>query len=163
MQKPFRLKQLVLLLGLLFPAVWCSADDTYSISTDDHSSITIKNGNVQGTPKGSSIQATEVDTWITYGYRHYDPVTGQFLIYTSFETDQDSVCLSHDEMEYYYQNILDIYHQQPFGNHYIIDLGIALKHLHGTIPALNQYYWYYCWRVRIEHGKPNCTEIPPVN
>ena len=115
MQKPFRLKQLVLLLGLLFPAVWCSADDTYSISTDDHSSITIKNGNVQGTPKGSSIQATEVDTWITYGYRHYDPVTGQFLIYTSFETDQDSVCLSHDEMEYYYQNILDIYHQQPFG------------------------------------------------
>lgn len=115
-----------------------------------------------GCPYGR-VYFDEITTWTTYGYRYYDPITEQFLIYTSFETNQDSVCISHDKMEYYYQNILDIYHQQSFGNHYILDIGISHQHLHGTIPALNQYYWYYCWRVRIEHGKPNCTEIPPVN
>ena len=110
------------------------------------------------------VYFTDVATWYTYGYRYYDPITGQFLIYTSFETNQDSVCISHDKMEYYYQNILDIYHQQSFGNHYILYVGISHQHHYGCIPALNnQYFWFYCWRVRIEHGKPNCTVEPLVD
>jgi hypothetical protein len=55
MQK-LNLKQFVLLLGLLLPAVWCGANDTNSI--DGYSQIFIKERGIQGMPKGSSIQAS---------------------------------------------------------------------------------------------------------
>lgn len=55
MQK-LNLKQLVLLLGLLLSAVWCGANGTNSI--DGYSQIFIKEGGIQGMPKGSSIQAS---------------------------------------------------------------------------------------------------------
>ena len=50
------LKQIVLLLGLMLPAAWCGANDTISI--DGYSHINVKEGNVQGTPKGSTINAS---------------------------------------------------------------------------------------------------------
>ena len=56
MQKFIKLKQLVLLLGLLLPTVWYGV---YGTSTmDGISNIFIKESSVQGTPKGSSIQAS---------------------------------------------------------------------------------------------------------
>ena len=55
MQK-FNLKCFVLLLGLMLPAAWYGAYGTSS--TDGHSHILIKEGNVQNSPKGSSIQAS---------------------------------------------------------------------------------------------------------
>ena len=55
MQK-FNLKCFVLLLGFLLPAAWYGAYGTSS--TDGHSHILIKEGNVQNSPKGSSIQAS---------------------------------------------------------------------------------------------------------
>ena len=55
MQK-FKLKCLVLLIGLLLPTVWYGS---YGICSEDgHSHIFIKEGNVQGIPKGSTIQAS---------------------------------------------------------------------------------------------------------
>ena len=51
-----RIKQFILLLGLLLPTAWCGAISTDS--TDGHSHINVKGTNVQGTPKGSSIQAS---------------------------------------------------------------------------------------------------------
>ena len=56
MQKYIKLKHVVLLLGLLMPTVWCGANILGS--EDGHSNINIKEGNVQGTPKSSSIQAS---------------------------------------------------------------------------------------------------------
>ncbi len=56
MQRYIKVKHVVLLLGLLMSAVWCGASILGSM--DVHSNINIKEGNVQGTPKGSSIQAT---------------------------------------------------------------------------------------------------------
>ena len=50
------LKQIVLLLGFLLPAVWCGANGTSLL--DGHSHIIIMAGNLQGIPKNSSIQAT---------------------------------------------------------------------------------------------------------
>ena len=50
------LKKALLLVCLLLPAVWCGANSTYS--NDGFSHIVIKEKNVQGTPKGSSIQAS---------------------------------------------------------------------------------------------------------
>jgi len=51
-----RIKQFVLLLGLMLPMVWCSA--TGIIATDDHSHIAIKEAGVQGMPKGNTIHAS---------------------------------------------------------------------------------------------------------
>lgn len=55
MQKRVNLKHVALLLGLLLPTVWCGAISLGSM--DGYSHISIKEGNVQGIPKGSSIQA----------------------------------------------------------------------------------------------------------
>ena len=55
MQKYVNLKHVALLLGLLLPAVWCGARAFGSM--DGHSHINIKEGNVQGLPKGSTIHA----------------------------------------------------------------------------------------------------------
>ena len=49
------IKQFVLLLGLLLPTAWCGATGT--CSSDGHSPIHVKEGHVQGIPKGSTIQA----------------------------------------------------------------------------------------------------------
>ena len=49
-------RSIVLLLGLLLPAAWCAAHTANS--TDGHSPIPVKEGHVQGTPKGYSIQAS---------------------------------------------------------------------------------------------------------
>ena len=51
-----KIKQFILLLGLLLPTVWSGANGT--ISFDGYSHILIKEGIVQGTPKGSAIQAS---------------------------------------------------------------------------------------------------------
>ena len=56
MQKHVNLKHVALLLGLLMSAVWCGANSLGSM--DGLSHIQIKENNVQGTPKGSAIQAS---------------------------------------------------------------------------------------------------------
>lgn len=56
MQKYFKLKHVILLLGLLIPAVWCGASNLGSV--DGHSNIIIKEGNVHSSPKGNTIQAS---------------------------------------------------------------------------------------------------------
>lgn len=56
MQKYINLKHVALLLGLLLTALWCGANEIGS--KDGFSSINIKEGNVQGLPKGSTIQAS---------------------------------------------------------------------------------------------------------
>jgi len=57
MQKFINLKQLILLIGLLSPTVWCSAINLGI--ADGLSGITINHGTeTQGAPKGSAIQAS---------------------------------------------------------------------------------------------------------
>ena len=48
-------KQFVLLLGLLLPVAWCWANDSYA--TEGYDPIPVKETNVQGAPKGSTIHA----------------------------------------------------------------------------------------------------------
>ncbi len=50
------IKQFVLLLGLLLSAAWCGAHTANS--ADGHSNIHVKETNVQGMPKGSTIHAS---------------------------------------------------------------------------------------------------------
>lgn len=49
-------KLLVLLLGIIFPTVWCGANVITQF--DGYSHIIIKEGILQGFPKGSTINAT---------------------------------------------------------------------------------------------------------
>ena len=107
---------------------------------------------------------TDVDHWYADGYKFYDAVNQCFRIYTSFAQDQDLVCISHDDMEYYYSQILYLYHQQSFGNHRILYSIINHKnYIHCYVPALDEVRDLYTWRVTIRHGKVNCTQEPPKN
>jgi hypothetical protein len=50
-----KIKQFILLLGLLLPTAWCGAN--VIVSFDGFSHIVIKESILQGAPKGSSIHA----------------------------------------------------------------------------------------------------------
>ena len=52
-----RIRQIILLFGLMMPTIWCNAVDTNF--TDGHSHIiNVKESHVQSIPKGSSIHAS---------------------------------------------------------------------------------------------------------
>ena len=57
MQK-FNLKQIVLLLGLILPAVWCNANNINVFLADGYSDIPVKESHVQSMPKGHTIKAS---------------------------------------------------------------------------------------------------------
>ncbi len=65
MQK-YNLKQIILLLGFLLPAGWCDAIVTNV--EDGLSHILIKEGTVQGMPKGTSIQASIDGHYLTVAF-----------------------------------------------------------------------------------------------
>ena len=50
------IKSIILLICLAAPVLWCNAND--NSSTDGHSLIIIKNGDVQSIPQGTSIEAS---------------------------------------------------------------------------------------------------------
>lgn len=56
MQKHLNLKHVALLLAMFMSVAWCEANNLGL--ADGHSHILIKEGNVQGTPKGTTIQAS---------------------------------------------------------------------------------------------------------
>lgn len=115
---------------------------------------------------GGRVYYTNISTWGAGGFNFYDNTLGRFRVYTSFEPNQDDVCISHDEMEYYFSQILDIYDQQSQAFTYprIYSVSIIHKHYVNTyIPALNQVRTFYSWRLEIGHGKPNCTNNPPID
>lgn len=51
-----KIKQFIMLLGLMLPVAWCDAND--ALLFDDFSHITIKEAIVQGAPKGYTINAS---------------------------------------------------------------------------------------------------------
>ena len=118
----------------------------------------------QGTPtcpNGGRVYYIDVDHFIILGYHYYDPIASRFKVYTSFETNQNLVCIPHEDMEYYYNNILDIFHQQSFGTHHINYIHIVHGHfLNIYFEHLNEHRNVYSWEITIRHGKPTCTDIP---
>ena len=51
-----KIKQFALLFGLLLPVFWCGANSNKT--SDGHSTILVKEAQVEGIPKGSTIQAS---------------------------------------------------------------------------------------------------------
>ena len=95
-----KIKQFILLLGLILPTVLCSAM-CIDVS-DGHSHINVKGANVQGAPKGSTIQASIDGHYLTvtftqdigYVEMELNKVSGPMIFnYPSVETP--------DSLEFY--------------------------------------------------------------
>lgn len=112
---------------------------------------------------GGRLYYTDQGSWETYGYLHYDTTNNCFMIYTSFDPDQNGGCISHEEMEYYYSNILYLFHQQvPISHRFTF---VSVQHvnlIHCYVPIYEELRDLYCWHVKLGHGKPNCTETNPI-
>ena len=118
MQK-LNLKQTVLLLGLLSPAVWCGANGTSLL--DGHSHILIMAGNLQGIPKNSSIQATIDGHYLAVSFTEN---LGQVLVEVTTATGGSVDCLSTQT-----PNGVNIY--IPLAGDYIVNF---------TLPNGDEYY-----------------------
>lgn len=91
---------------------------------------------------------------------------GSFDIFGVFTYRIDTVCISHDEMEYYYTNILNYYNQETstiLPTRAIMRTYVDTAVIPYSQPNLNGYpgdLWY--WRIFIHYGKPNCTNSDPI-
>ena len=111
---------------------------------------------------GGRVYYTEVDHWNIDGHHTYDPTTNSFLIYTSFEPNQNAVCIPFNDMIWYYHNILSLWNQQGYTSHEILNIIIEHKYyMHGYVNG-QYYYSWATWHITIRHGKPNCTETDPL-
>ena len=84
-----KLTLLLLLFGFILPATWCDARGTNL--TDGYSHIQIKESNVQGTPRSSSIQATINGHALTVSFTEN---LGQVAISVTTSTGSVVECLS---------------------------------------------------------------------
>ena len=56
--RKLNLKQIVLLLGVILPAVWCNCNANNIMTADGYSDVPVKEATVHGHPKGSTINAS---------------------------------------------------------------------------------------------------------
>ena len=101
------IKQFALLLSLLLLTVWGNANDIRMM--DGFSPIHVKEGNVQGTPKGSTIQASINGHMLTVTFtENLGEVTVEITSATGGYVQADS-CLTPNGLMFYI----------PTGNYYI--------------------------------------------
>jgi hypothetical protein len=115
---------------------------------------------------GGRLYFTDEAYWYKSGYTTYDPTDDRFKIFAIFTYQLDTVCISHEDMEYYYTNILDYYHQETPNtggpramNYWFVDC----RNIPYSQPNVNGYpgdCWY--WWIQIRYGKPNCTNSDPL-
>lgn len=114
-----KIKQFVLLLGLLLPAAWCGANSTHI--DDGFSHITIKESAVQGAPKGSTIQASINGHMLTVAFtENLGEVTVEITSATGGYVQVDS-CLTPNGLMFYI----------PLAGDYIVTF---------TLPNGDEYY-----------------------
>ena len=110
---------------------------------------------------GGRVYFTDEEDWFKKGIDTYDPIEGRYKIFTIFTNQIDTVCISHEDMEYYFTNILDYYYQDKPNNRVTIETYIDCLCIPYSILFLGQADCYY-WRVRIRYGKGNCTNTNPA-
>ena len=104
---------------------------------------------------GGRLYFTDEGCYETYGSWHYDSTLDKYMIFTYFAENIDSVCISHEDMEYYFANILYLWNSTGITGHYIKNVYILPRHIYN-----GNHFW--TWRVRLYHAKPNCTENDPL-
>lgn len=116
-----------------------------------------------GCPNGGRLYFTDEDMWFKDGYETYDPIAGRYKIFTMFTYRIDTVCIPHEDMLYYFQNIINCWEQEKPSTHVVIEPWINSPVIPYSQPNVNHYPGdCYYWRVRITHGKPNCTDTNPL-
>lgn len=108
-----------MLIGLFLPTAWCSANSSYLM--DGHSNILIKEGNVQSSPKGSTIQASIDGHMLTVAFtENLGEVTVEITTSTGNYVQVDS-CLTPNGLMFYI----------PLAGDYIVTF---------TLPNGDEYY-----------------------
>ena len=113
---------------------------------------------------GGRFYFTEYGCWGKKGYDTYDSVANRYKIFTEYTYQIDTVCISHEDMEYYYSNILDYFNQEKPSGH-IMDQAHVLCTVISIPPDNPDHHPGDCWFwwVSIYHGKGNCTDIEPIH
>ena len=109
------------------------------------------------------LYLTDHEDWYKEGCYTYDATDGRFKIFTEFTFRIDTVCISHADMEYYFDNILDYWYVEKPSNFVLTDARIDVFMIPYDPHNLEQHpgdCWY--WRVKITHAKPNCTSTDPL-
>ena len=106
---------------------------------------------------GGRLYFTEISDSFICGVQTYDNTLGNYRIYTSSIPNQSTVCLTHEVMVFYYNQILSYWNNGSFypeqgENHIAIRFSIV----HGLYNNL------WSWFVTANHGIPNCTDSEPL-
>lgn len=114
-------------------------------------------------PNGGRLYFTNENDWFKNGYNTFDMATNRYKIFTVFTYRIDTVCISHEDMEYYYTNILDYYYQEVSSPRAIEFVYIDTDQIPYGPQNINGYPGdCWSWRIWIKYGKANCTETDPL-
>lgn len=110
---------------------------------------------------GGRVYFTEdLDPLYIKGYETYDPVEGRFKVFAMYTNRIDTVCITHEDMEYYYDNIVDYWNQSVPVTHVLTYVTINSPCDPCSSPLCPGDLYY--WSIFARHGKPNCTEVDPL-
>jgi hypothetical protein len=103
---------------------------------------------------GGRIYFTDIKYSDVYGHNTYDSTADKYKV---FYTCTYVSCLLHEELVYYYYNILDYwvyggFSPAPSSNHHLINFTITYDDVFDCFE----------WRVRAIHGILNCTGSDPI-
>ena len=104
---------------------------------------------------GGRLYFTDEGRYETYGSWHFDPIAGKYKIFTYYGNNIDTICIPHEDMEYYFANILNLWQNSGITERCIRNVYIHAMHF---IDGLE----FWTWRVRLYYAKPNCTDIDPL-
>lgn len=114
----------------------------------------------QNTPNcnnGGRIYYTDGADWQKDGHNTYDAVAGRYKIFGVFTQNIDTVCIPHEDMEYYFANALDYWDDEVLDSH--IMLTVRVITYYDNDPPISG---LWTWLISIYHAKPNCTGTDPI-
>ena len=109
-------------------------------------------------PDGGRVYFTNQVDWVKKGYETFDLTDGRYKIFTEFTYQIDTVCIPHEDMEYYFTNILDYMNQEKPSNYVVEWIYVDIQRIPYSQPNINNYpgdCWY--WRIVVRFAKMNCT------
>lgn len=133
---------------------WCAGERMQKWLREAEAIPSCENGRLYYTDQGN---------WSKNGYQTYDATADRYKIFTVFTYRIDTVCISHEDMEYYFDNTLDYWYVEKPSNHIITGSTVSTNCIHYEQPNVNNYpgdCWY--WVVVLYHAKPNCTSSDPL-
>ena len=115
-------------------------------------------------PNAGRLYFTQTYDWFLHGCNTYDPIAGRYKVFTEFTYNPDTICISHEDMEYYFTNIIDYFEQYKPSGHIVIYVYVDCWVIPYDPQNINGYPGN-CnyWRIQIRHGKPNCTDTNPAS